>query len=74
MRRAGLSRKIQTSVVPGTDIDPEYYVNLNRQPLILNEPNTKKLFESITYKPQETDHDDLHAAYKRGNKYHTLLG
>lgn len=30
VRRAGLSRKVKTSIVPNSDIDPEYYVNLNK--------------------------------------------
>lgn len=74
VRRAGLTRKVKTSIVPNSDADPEFYVNLNKKPLIMNEVNTKKLFDSIVYKPPEANHDDLHAAYRRGNKYHSLLG
>jgi hypothetical protein len=74
VRRAGLSRKVKTSVVPNSDADPEFYVNLNKRPLVINDLNTKKEFDKIVYKPPETNHDDLHAATRRGNKYHSLLG
>ena len=73
-RRAGLTRKVKSSIVPNSDIDPEYYVNINKKPLILNDQTSKELFNTLVYTPQEINHDDLQAAYRKGNKYHSLLG
>jgi hypothetical protein len=40
----------------------------------MNDPQTNLLFEKIGYAPKPEAEDDLHAAYRRENKYHSLLG
>ena len=66
--------KVQTSIVPNQESEPMEYVNLNRKPIKMNDSATEELFGKIGYVQKEDKEDDLHAVYRRSNKYHSLLG